>query len=280
MNSLVKRPLLTYFGGKWKLAPWIISFFPKHEIYVEPFGGAANVLLRKENSPIEIYNDLNNNILNIFKVLQDKNLAYELKRQLKFTPYSRVEYENAYKESSDLIESVKNTIIRSMQGFGSIGTFNKDKVGFSCAKTRNKARNWNIYKNNIDNIIKRMENIVLENKDALDIIKFYDGNDTLFYCDPPYTLDSIMMNANDIYNGYTLSDEKQENLCNVLNNLTGMCILSGYDNDIYNDILKGWKKEYINVKTQNNYRKEEILWLNPNISQKINSNSSSLKKLF
>lgn len=87
---------LIYPGGKVKISSWVTSFFPRHQIYVEPFGGAAGVLLNKEPSPLEVYNDLNSDLVTFFSVLRDKEKAAELIRRLRLTPYAREEYYSFY----------------------------------------------------------------------------------------------------------------------------------------------------------------------------------------
>jgi DNA adenine methylase len=72
----VTRPVLRYYGGKFRLADWIISMFPAHRFFVEPFGGAANVLMAKPRSFGEIYNDLDSEVVNVFKVLRDPRTAF------------------------------------------------------------------------------------------------------------------------------------------------------------------------------------------------------------
>ena len=77
MNHL-RRPALRYYGGKWMLAPWIIQHLPDHKTYVEPFGGVASVLMRKAPSQVEIYNDLNSELVNFFKILRNPYTAKRL----------------------------------------------------------------------------------------------------------------------------------------------------------------------------------------------------------
>src|SRR3954470_24963100 len=92
MTALI-RPALRYHGGKWKIAPWIISHFPPHRIYVEPFGGAASVLLRKHRAYAEVYNDLDDWAVNLFRLLGDEQSAERLRRLLELTPFARTEFE-------------------------------------------------------------------------------------------------------------------------------------------------------------------------------------------
>src|SRR6185312_12415259 len=110
------RPLLNYFGGKWNAGPWIISHFPDHEIYVEPFGGGASVLLQKPRSKREIINDIDLEIVNLYRVM--RNAWPELERLLKLTPHSRVEYQDAYEDSNDMVEQARRTLVKSYFGIG------------------------------------------------------------------------------------------------------------------------------------------------------------------
>lgn len=87
------RPVLRYMGGKWRLAPWILRHLPPHRTYVEPFGGAASVLLRKPRAYAEIYNDLDGEIVSLFRVLRDPEAAAELVRRIALTPFAREEFD-------------------------------------------------------------------------------------------------------------------------------------------------------------------------------------------
>jgi DNA adenine methylase len=89
MTIQIDRPILKYYGGKFRLADWIISFFPEHLVYTECFGGAASVLLKKKPSKHEVYNDLNDEVVNLFRVVRDPETARKLRHMLKLTPYSR-----------------------------------------------------------------------------------------------------------------------------------------------------------------------------------------------
>ncbi|ASM76453.1 Site-specific DNA-methyltransferase [Vitreoscilla filiformis] len=91
-----KRAVLRYFGGKWAIAPWVLRHLPPHRIYVEPFGGAASVLMRKTRSEIEVYNDLDSEIVSLFRVIQDPMQCAALMRKLRRTPYARAEFDQAF----------------------------------------------------------------------------------------------------------------------------------------------------------------------------------------
>ena len=105
----VKHPILRYFGGKFRLAPWIIRHFPAHQCYVEPFGGAAGVLLRKVPSQFEIYNDLDSAIVTFFRVVRER--PDELMRALILTPFSRQEYADAYEPTTDDLEQARRLFV-------------------------------------------------------------------------------------------------------------------------------------------------------------------------
>lgn len=113
----VTRPVLRWHGGKFLLAPWVISHFPKHRIYVEPFGGAASVLLQKPRSYGEVYNDLNGDVVNLFQVLRDPELALTLANMLRLTPFSRVEFKLSYVPADCQVERARRLVVRCFQGF-------------------------------------------------------------------------------------------------------------------------------------------------------------------
>lgn len=136
--SNIKHPLIRYHGGKFRLAPWVISHFPDHRCYVEPFGGAASVLLRKSRSEAEVYNDLDDEIVNLFRVPRDKDQAEKLIDACLLTPYSRTEFNCAYEISDCSIERARKTIVRATMGFGSAGA-TKGKTGFRLDTKRNSA---------------------------------------------------------------------------------------------------------------------------------------------
>lgn len=116
--SAPTRPVLRWHGGKWRIAPWVIQHFGSHRVYVEPFGGAASVLLRKPRCHAEVYNDLDDMVVNLFRVLQDPAGSSRLLDLLRLTPFSRAEKDLAYEVSADPIEEARRLIVRSFMGFG------------------------------------------------------------------------------------------------------------------------------------------------------------------
>lgn len=101
---MITSPALRYHGGKFRMAPWVVGHFPAHRCYVEPFGGAASVLLHKKPAYAEVYNDLDGDIVNFFRVLRDPEQAERLIAACVLTPYAREEFEQAYQHSDDVIE--------------------------------------------------------------------------------------------------------------------------------------------------------------------------------
>ncbi|MCP4745674.1 MAG: DNA adenine methylase [Desulfobacteraceae bacterium] len=101
----IRRPALRYHGGKWRLASWIISQFPEHRCYVEPYGGAASVLLKKPKSFFEVYNDLDQNLVNLFEVVRNTDTRKQLIHELEKTPFARKEFETAYLHTDDPIHT-------------------------------------------------------------------------------------------------------------------------------------------------------------------------------
>lgn len=261
----MKRPVLRYHGGKWKLAPWIIQHFPPHKVYVEPFGGAASVLLRKPRCYAEVYNDLGDEVVNVFRVMRDPHQAKDLKAKLKLSPFSETEFFEAYEPTEDNIERARRTITRSFFGFGSASSNTKYKTGFrgKCFRSgTSPAADWRNYSDMLDFFCERLQGVTIRNKPALELIPNLDREDVLFYVDPPYVRSTRCKDNNgDVY-PHEMDDSQHRDLAAALKDLKGKVILSGYRCDLYEELYGEW--ESIDRKWFADGAKErvETLWFN------------------
>lgn len=263
---MITRPVLRYPGGKYKLAKWIISHFPSHEFYAEPYGGAGSVLMAKSKSQGEMYNDLDGDVVNVFKVLRDEKQSKELERLIRLTPFAYQEYKEAYDDCDDPIERARRMIFRSFASIGSDGVSRRNS-GFRGLKNHETsvtaASEWARYPDAIQAFVERLKYVLIENRSALHLIKLYDRKETLFYVDPPYLMstrsDSSIMYSNE------LSDQDHIELAQALQSLKGMAIVSGYPSDLYNKLYADWKMVMKKATAQNGKGRTECLWLSPNI---------------
>lgn len=266
------RPILKYHGGKWRLASWIISHFPPHRIYTEPFGGAGSVILLKPKVHTDVYNDRSGDVVNVFRVLRDARLAKQLEDALRLTPYARDEFEEAYETMSDPVEKARRTIIRSYMGWGGYGTNIERNTGFrsDCKRAgTHAATNWSDYPDQIAAYMDALRGVVVENTDAKSVLEQHDTPDTLHYVDPPYPHgERITPGAYQ----FEMTDEEHRELAAALHSLDGMVILSGYACDLYDDELyAGWERSVRDVWANGRVRavsRTEVLWLNPAAAQK------------
>jgi len=264
----VTRPPLRYHGGKFRLAPWIISHLDRaeHHSYVEVFGGAAGVLLRKPRSPIEIYNDLDSQVVNLFRCLRDEALTARIVSLLHFTPFSRDEFELAYVETEDPAEAARRFILRTYMGHGTSSLDPRDSNGFrSCDIRAGKsyAKEWLGVPHAITVAAQRLQGVTIENLDYRKLIPKFDAPETLFYLDPPYPLSA----RNNGGKGYVheMSDEDHRQLLWLAKRARSRVAISGYDCPLYNDHLQEWHREE-KATTANGQRgsvtRTEVLWLN------------------
>jgi len=263
------RPVLRYHGGKWLLAPWIISHFGHHRVYVEPFGGAASVLMRKKRSPVEVYNDRWGTVVNVFRVLRDPPAAAELARVLYLTPFARDEFEGVTpSEFGDLsnVEQARCTVLRSLAGFGSASTNGAHATGFratSAASSTTPAVDWANYPTHISRFVERLRGVVIENRDALDVIRQHDSPSTLFYLDPPYPHSTRNLRRGNAMYAFEMADEDHIAMARVLHEVEGMVVISGYECDLYRQLFGTWsqyKKEHV---IDGGRKRLESIWLNP-----------------
>ncbi|WP_313489005.1 DNA adenine methylase [Stutzerimonas nitrititolerans] len=265
----ITAPVIRYHGGKFRLAPWVIEHFPPHQVYIEPFGGAAGVLIQKPRSHGEVYNDLDGDIVNLFRVLQDVTSRVELTEKLVLTPYARAEFELAWIYTDESIERARRTIIRAQMGFGSAGA-SKGTTGFriDCYRQYGTAQQlWARYPEQLAAIGKRLAGVLIENRPGIDIMLAHDSAQALHYVDPPYMHDTRVRGAQKgRYYRHELDDEQHAELPATLNTLQGMVVLSGYPSQLYAEALEGWTMNSTQARIsagRGGDTRTECLWINP-----------------
>lgn len=265
----VTRPVLRWHGGKWKLAPWIISNLPPHRIYVEPFGGAASILLRKSKSYSEVYNDLDDDAVNLFRVLRNQDTATALIAALRLTPFSRTEFQASYEYVDDPVERARRLVVRAFQGYGSDGPTSPYRTGFRANSNRSgtvPAHDWANYPAALTATVERLREVIIENRDAVEVMQRHDTSDTLHYVDPPYLWDTRSKKKRLPTGGnykHELTDEDHLALLTALKNLAGMVVVSGYPAPLYDEMLEGWLRIEQTALADGARQRTEVLWINP-----------------
>lgn len=257
-----RRPVLRYHGGKWTLAPWLISLFPSHRVYVEPFGGAASVLLRKPRARVEVYNDLDSEVVELFQILRNPLTAAELVRLLELTPFGREEFESAYEPAETSLERSRRLIVRSFSGFGSHSHNPQNSNGFRWHPSKSYAQEFANLPKSLQSITARIRGVTIENQHALKVIAQQDTPDTFFFVDPPYphsTRDPHLKGYQ-----FEMQDGEHRALADLLKRIRGKALVCGY-HGLYDQLLEGWyhleKTSYANGQKGRSER-TEVVWAN------------------
>ncbi len=249
--------ILHYPGSKWSMANWIISHMPEHETYLEPFFGSGAVLFSKLRSPLETVNDIDGEIVNLFKIIRER--PEDLATAVRLTPHSREEYYNSYIEAEDDLERARKLIVRLWQGRGGKTAH---RTGWRSMIEMNgplPGREWLKFPHKITSVAERLIGVQIESQPAVELIKRYSRQNVLIYADPPYLLSTRTTSS---YK-HEMSDQDHIELLETLLEHPGPVLLSGYENDLYNDYLKGWRKESKSAKAEAGASRQEILWINP-----------------
>lgn len=265
------RPVLRYYGGKWQLAPWIIQHFPAHHIYLEPFGGAASVLLRKARSDLEIYNDRWDQLVNLFQVLRNPAWAVNLHEDCTLTPYARREFESATEQlcdpmlSVDPIERARLLLVRNWMGHSSAASNPHYSTGFRLSDRghrSNPATEWHRWPDQIPAITERLQGVTIENQPAQALIERWDSPDTLIYVDPPYVRET---RHKAFKTGYVwdFSDDDHKALAETLHHCQSHVVLSGYRCSLLDTHYGDWQRIDHEAFADRRSRRVESIWLNP-----------------
>ena len=237
-------------------------------MYVEPFGGGASVLLRKKRSYAEVYNDKWGEVVRVFQVLRDPVKSKELEQLLRLTPFARDEFDlAAFEHIADCseLEAVRLTIFRSFAGFGSASTNGKFSTGFRANSNRSgttPAHDWVNYPDHLAAYVERLRGVIIENKDAIEVIEQHDGPQTLFYVDPPYPHSTRNMARGNAAYECEMTDADHARLAEVLHQVEGMVLISGYSCDLYSQLYADWKADEVSHFADGARARTEVLWMN------------------
>lgn len=277
LNTEIKRPLLRYFGGKFQLRHWIVQHFPEHRFYAEPFCGAASILLAKVPAiGGEIINDLNGDIINLFKVMRDDAQSARLQRLLEWTPYSYAELLASRESIDDPVERARRLCVRSfmgIEGAGVRGTASGFRMGNVDLRRldsngkrtfRNCARDWVNWIDHLPLIRKRLAKVMIYDRDALEFIEMMGAPDCLQYIDPPYHPETRSRQHRGSRYAVELSKERHSDLIQILLKSPSKIVLSGYDHESYLPLGKAcWRRVEKDYRANmSEGRRTEVLWLN------------------
>lgn len=261
-----QRPLVRYHGGKWRMASWIISHFPAHRCYVEAYGGGGSILLRKPRTHAEVYNDIDGDIVNLFKIAREQ--GDELVRLCELTPFAREEFKLAYAPTDDPLERARRTLVRSFMGFGSAGV-TKQITGFRANSNRSHsvpARDWRNYPDALRVTIDRLRGVVIENRDAADCMRAHDAPDVLHYVDPPYVHATRGYRTWRPDYRHEMTDAEHIALAERLHSLRGHVIVSGYRSALYDEMFGAWTRIDREALADGARKRIESLWLSPSLA--------------
>lgn len=217
------------------MSSWIISHFPDHRCYVEPFGGGASVIANKDPSTVEVYNDQDGDLVHFFETLQER--GDELIEWLEQQPYAKDLHEKygrqfyaGYRPENDIERAGRFYYLRVSQYAGKYQTFS----GFRSGKKRNFAKEYYNKVGELWDFQQRFRHVQIENRDYREIIDRFDSPKTLFYCDPPY-----LQEGDDLYTG---GEFNHDIFVDTVNQLEADCVIS------YTDLPSGL--DSWNVKTK------------------------------
>jgi DNA adenine methylase len=251
-------------GGKFYLSKWIIEHFPENYqemVYLEPFCSGANVLLNKEPSKDEIINDLDPDIIVLFRIIRDQCTSFL--RKVNKIKYKESNFKIALeKKGDDLCQAINEFVLRRMSRGGLKKTFawsNRERGG-----QPGEINSWKTIIKLIPSISERLQKVIILNRSAIQLLKIFDEPQILTYCDPPYLPET--RESPDTYQ-YEMSIDNHIELAEVLNNFKGKALISGYPSRLYSRLYKNWtceKKQIANHASQQKVKpiKTELLWRN------------------
>jgi DNA adenine methylase len=235
------------------------------------------VLLRKPRAYAEVYNDLDEEVVNVFQVLRAPRLAEQLRRAVALTAFARREFRGAYQPTTNRVERARRTIVRAFMGFGSASMTRMHITGFRFNTTRSgstPAQDWHGWPAAIPAFVERLRGVVIEQRPALEVIEKFDNEHALFYCDPPYVqaTRSSLRNHNGNRGHYyrcEMDDAAHRALAERLHQARGLVVLSGYHSRLYDELYQSWPRVERRSMADGARERTEVLWLSPRTDEAL-----------
>jgi DNA adenine methylase len=269
-NVSVKSPF-AWYGGKAYYAAWLIEQFPEHVRYVEPFGGAGHVLFAKPPSTFEVYNDLDSRLVNFFAVVRDAKLFEQLRLALELTPHARQEFADILDAEpvNDPVEMARRFFVLMRQARGGLGMSPMTARAWAVSKRvrRTMPESVSKYLSAIDGLLEvhdRLREVTIEHLPALEVIDKYDDKDTFLYLDPSYLPETRHGKKAATY-GCEMTYEDHVALLDRILASMGKVMISGYASQLYDDKLKGWRREELAATSHvanSGQPRVEVTWVN------------------
>jgi DNA adenine methylase len=257
------KPPLSWHGGKSRLAARIIALFPEHQTYCEPFGGSGGVLFAKKPSPVEIFNDIDDSLVNLFRVLRDPALCDQLRKACESTLYARSEFDLAQEPTDDQVERARRFLVRRNMSHSGLGQQWSYCVKNSSAGMASVVRRWQASIERLPALHQRLRNVQIEHDDWREVMDRYDSPGSLLYLDPPYVPSTRIC---DRY-PHEMTQGDHEELVQRLLRVRGMAVLSGYRHPAYQPLEAcGWRRRSYDVvaySSDTRAPRVEQIWLSP-----------------
>lgn len=259
------KAVIRYPGSKWTLADWIISLFPdgyEKMVYLEPFVGSGAVFFKKNPSAVETINDLDGDVVNLFRVLREQ--PEELARVIDLTPYSREEYDKSFECSEVPLEKARRFLVKTNQAIGA-------KMNHKCGWRNHKqvriggtACKWRGIPEALFPAAERLRGtqtqlVQIEQMDAFRLIEKYNAPEVLMYLDPPYVRSSRRSGA--MYS-HEMNMADHQKLLRLIIASKAKIVLSGYASSLYDEQLLAWNRFEKECQTTSGEKAKEVVWLN------------------
>jgi len=227
---------VAWYGGKSRLSAWIVGLLPRHDTYIETFGGGASVLFRKPPARLEVYNDIDDGLVTFFGVLRDR--PAELARALALTPYARAEFRHCrhtWQQAKD-VERARRWYVATRMAFACSAT---DGWGYELDGSQRggtRAASFATAVENLERFAERFRRVQVDQLDWRKCLDRYDRRGAVFYLDPPYHPDTRGRDRRNAYR-HDLDASEHEQLLQRVADVDASVLISGYPHPLYDQEL-------------------------------------------